>query len=170
MSEPAVVSPSQTIGPLYGYALMFDGCECAVEPDDPRAVRVEGLVLDGAGQPVAYPESMVEVWQGEQWARGRADEHGRFHVLVRKPEATPLPDGTPQAPHLELAVFARGLLRAARTRIYFPDEAEANEADPVLARVPEASRGTLIAVPAADGALRFDVRLQGEGETAFFEL
>jgi protocatechuate 3,4-dioxygenase alpha subunit len=91
-------------------------------------------------------------------------------VWIRKPTEGPvLPDGTVLAPYVHATVWARGLLKQAETRIYFPDEAEANAADPVLARVPESRRHTLIAVPDADGALRFDIRLQGEDETVFFD-
>ena len=79
----------------------------------------------------------------------------------------PWPGGGLQAPHLEVGVFARGLLKHAVTRLYFPDEAEANAADPVLSRLDEAARSTLVAV-AEDGGLRFDIRLQGPGHTTFF--
>ncbi len=80
----------------------------------------------------------------------------------------PGPDDRPQAPHIDVSVFARGLLNRLVTRIYFPDEADANAGDPVLGLIDdEAERQTLVARQ-DDGALRFDIRLQGEGETAFF--
>jgi protocatechuate 3,4-dioxygenase alpha subunit len=166
--RPDVLSPSQTIGPLYGFALMFEGSQFAVQPGTPGAVRLAGRVLDGAGEPLSYPESMVEVWHGDQWARGRTDADGRFEFVVSKPVPEPLPDGREQAPYLNLSVFARGLLKQAQTRIYFPDEEAANASDPVLALVPEADRHTLVARD-EDGALRFDVHLQGEHETVFFD-
>jgi protocatechuate 3,4-dioxygenase alpha subunit len=75
--------------------------------------------------------------------------------------------GLAQAPHIDVSVFARGMLHRCVTRIYFADEPEANAADPVLARVPPDRRGTLIAEPSGNG-YRFDIRLQGEGETVFF--
>jgi len=162
-----VPSPSQTMGPLYGFALMFEGCEQAVPPDSPGAVRIEGLVLDGDGVALAWPEGYIEVWEGEQWARGRTDETGRYSVVVRKPEPSPAPDGSLQAPHLNVAVFARGLLKQVLTRVYFPDEDGANAADPILMLVPEEDRDLLVAVPEGD-VLRFDIRLQGERETPFF--
>lgn len=162
-----VPSPSQTMGPLYGFALMFEGSNEAVAPDSPGAVRIEGLILDGDGVPLAWPEGYIEVWEGEQMARGRTDENGRYSVVVRKPQPSAAPDGTPQAPHLNVAVFARGLLKQVVTRVYFPDEAQANAADPVLELVPAEDRELLVAV-AEEGVLRFDIRLQGDRETPFF--
>jgi protocatechuate 3,4-dioxygenase alpha subunit len=154
------------MGPLYGYALMFEGSAEAVPPDSPGAVRIEGLILDGDDVPLAWPEGYIEIWEGEQMARGRTDETGRYSVVVRKPAPTPTPDGE-LAPHLNVAVFARGLLKQVVTRIYFPDEAAANAADPVLELVPPEDRELLVAVPEGD-LLRFDIHLQGERETPFF--
>ena len=116
---------------------MFEGCDEAVAPDSPDAVRIEGIVRDGGG-PVAWPECFLEFWQGEQWARARTDAAGRYAVTVRKPEPPRRRAAVRQAPHLNVAVFARGLLKQALTRVYFPDEADANGADPVLELVPEA--------------------------------
>jgi protocatechuate 3,4-dioxygenase alpha subunit len=84
-----------------------------------------------------------------------------------KPGPVPGLDGAPQAPHIDVSVFARGMLHRCVTRIYFGDEPEANAADPVLTRVPESRRHTLIAEP-TDNGYRFDIHLQGEGETVFF--
>src|SRR5690349_10447377 len=119
-------TPSQTVGPFFGFALPFPDDHCAVEPDAPGAVRIEGQLLDGAGQPV--PDGLLEAWEGDQFARSRTDAEGTFRFVVRKPAAGRNGD----APHLELAVFARGLLRHLPTRLYFPDEEAANAADPVL--------------------------------------
>jgi protocatechuate 3,4-dioxygenase alpha subunit len=167
MTAELVASPSQTAGPLWGFALMFEGCEQAVDPATPSAVVLRGRVLDGDGRPVAYPDALLEVWSAEQWARARTDEHGWFRFVVAKPAPSVAPDGRPLAPHLHLAVFARGLLKHVLTRVYFPDEEEANAADPVLELVAPEDRRTLIA--RADGAgLVFDVVLQGEDETVFF--
>jgi protocatechuate 3,4-dioxygenase, alpha subunit len=163
-----VMSPSQTIGPLYGFALMFEGSNATVDPGSAEAIRIEGRILDGAGEPVSYPEGMIEVWAGDQWARGRTDEEGRYRFVVRKPERVALPDARLQAPHLNVSVFARGLLKQAQTRIYFPDEARANAEDPVLERVPEGDRDTLLAREEG-GVLTFDVHLQGRRETVFFD-
>lgn len=159
-----VRSPSQTSGPMWGFALMFEGSQNAVVPTTPGAVRLKGRVIDGDGQPVSYPDAFLEVWQGELWARARTDIDGAFEFVVVKPAPAPGADG---APHLNLAVFARGLLKQIVTRVYFPDETEANAADPVLARVPEEDRHTLVARDDGDG-LRFDVVLQGDNETTFF--
>ena len=163
-----VPSPSQTSGPMYGFALIFEGCERAVDPKSPGAILLEGRVLDGNGEPVAYPDAIVEVWHGEQWARGRTDADGVYRLVVAKPEASELDGIGTEAPHLNVDVFARGLLRAARTRVYFPEEEPANAADPVLQLVPEERRRTLVG-RGEDGTLRFDIRLQGEDETVFFD-
>ncbi|MGH2852054.1 MAG: protocatechuate 3,4-dioxygenase subunit alpha [Solirubrobacteraceae bacterium] len=160
-------SPSQTSGPLFGFALIFDGCEEAVPPGSHGAVEITGVVLDGAGAPVNWPECFLEFWEGEQWARTRTDEEGLYRVVVRKPDPQPMPDGSVQAPHLNVVLFARGLLKQALTRVYFPDETDANAADPVLEAVPEHDRELLVAVGDGDH-LRFDIHLQGENETPFF--
>jgi protocatechuate 3,4-dioxygenase alpha subunit len=159
-------SPSQTSGPLFGFALMFEGSSEAITPDSPGAFRLEGVVYDGNG-PLAWPDCFLEFWEGDQWARTRTDPDGRYSVVMRKPEAQPTPDGTVEAPHLNIVLFARGLLKQALTRVYFPDEVDANAADPILELVPEEDRGLLVA--RADGdALLFDISLQGENETPFF--
>ena len=162
-----VLSPSQTPGPMYGFALIFEGCDRAVEPDSPDAVVIEGRVVDGEGEPVAYPDAIVEVWHAEQWARSRTDADGVYRVVVAKPKASELEGVGAEAPYLNVDVFARGLLRAAQTRVYFPEEATANAGDPVLQLVPEERRHTLVG-RRDDGRLRFDIRLQGEHETVFF--
>ncbi|MBJ7601956.1 MAG: protocatechuate 3,4-dioxygenase subunit alpha [Candidatus Dormibacteraeota bacterium] len=159
-------TPSQTVGPFFGFALPFAGGSDAI-PSGQRELRIEGQVLDGAGAPI--PDALLELWQGEQFARCATDVEGAFHFTASKPAPMPGPDGTVQAPHFSLTVFARGLLRQLQTRIYFPDETAANSADWVLARVEPERRPTLVA-RAEPGALRFDVRLQGEGETVFFAL
>jgi protocatechuate 3,4-dioxygenase alpha subunit len=154
-------TPSQTVGPFFGFAMPFPGGENSA----PEGLRIEGQLIDGAGEPV--PDGLVEVWHGEQFARCRTDPEGLFHFVVRKPPPSSGPDGRTQAPHLEVNVFARGLMRHLPTRMYFPDEAAANAADPALELAGE-RRDTLVARQ-EDGALRFDIRLQGEGETVFFE-
>jgi protocatechuate 3,4-dioxygenase alpha subunit len=131
------------------------------------AVRIEGRVLDGGGEPV--PDAMVEVWQADPdgrhrpgfgWGRCGTDGDGRYSFVTEKPGAV---DG--QAPHLELLVFARGLLKPVLTRLYFPDDA--HEDDPVLTALTDEERQTLIAEADGDG-FRFDVRLQGDAQTVFF--
>ena len=160
-------SPSQTSGPLFGFALMFEGSDEAVPPDSPGAVRIEGSVIDGDGAPVAWPECFLEFWHGEQWARTRTDEQGVYRVVVRKPAAETMPDGSVAAPHVNVALFARGLLKQTLTRVYFPDEEAANAADEVLEAVPAEDRALLVAEREGDH-LRFDIHLQGENETPFF--
>jgi protocatechuate 3,4-dioxygenase alpha subunit len=143
----------------------FAGDAAAATPTAEGAERIEGQVVDGDGQPV--PDSLVEIWQGQQFARCRTDGEGVFHVYVRKPAAGVVGTGPLRAPHLNVTVFARGLLRHLSTFLYFPDEEAANGADPVLELLEPQVRETLIA--RRDGkVLRFDIRLQGPGETAFF--
>jgi protocatechuate 3,4-dioxygenase alpha subunit len=162
-----VPTPSQTVGPFFGFALPFDQGSDAVPPGSPGAVRIEGQVLDGAGQ--AVPDALLELWHGDQFARCRTDGEGAFHFTVRKPPPARGTDGRESAPHLTVAVFARGLLRHLLTRVYFPDEEAANATDPVLKLVEPGQRHTLIA--RRDGAiLNFDIRLQGRNETVFFAL
>jgi protocatechuate 3,4-dioxygenase, alpha subunit len=161
-------TPSQTVGPFFSIGLCNRSANDLVE-DGP--VAIEGTVLDGAGDPV--PDAMVEIWQADAggsysgafgWGRSGTDDEGRYSFRTVKPGAV-----DEQAPHLVVLVFARGLLKPVLTRMYFADEAEANAADPVLAALPPADAATLVAE--ADGdRLRFDVRLQGERQTAFFEL
>ena len=160
--DAPIPTPSQTVGPFFGFALPFAAGADAMEPGSPGAIRIEGRLLDGAGEPV--PDGLLEAWHGEQFARCGTDAEGAFHFTIARPLAT-----DSGAPHLNVAVFARGLLRHLVTRIYFPDQEAANRMDPVLQRVEPALRPTLVARP--DGAmLHFDVRLQGENETVFFEI
>ena len=182
-------TPSQTIGPFFHDALVDRDRSRLIPPDHPSAVRIEGAVYDGAGEPV--PDAMVEVWQANGAGRydhpaddredlplddafhgfGRAatDADGGFSFVTIKPGPVPGPDGAAQAPHITVSVFARGLLKRLVTRVYFPDEEAANAADPVLRSIEDAaSRASLVARDEG-GTLRFDIRLQGEGQTAFFE-
>ena len=156
-------TPSQTVGPFFGIGLPFEGDSEAVSRSSAEAVRVEGQMLDGSGQPV--PDGLVEVWSGQQFARCRTDPEGAFHFIVIKPAA----EAEDDAPHLNINVFARGLLRHLATRMYFPDVAGANAKDRVLGQVDPKRRETLLA-HSDDGVLRFDIRLQGESETVFFQL
>ena len=181
-------TPSQTVGPFFAIGLPFDGGAHAAPGDVPGAITISGAVLDGAGEPVH--DALVETWQADPWGRfvdlhgwgGRSDlegflgfarvatdENGNYVVVTVKPGPTPGPGGGAQAPHIDVSVFARGLLHRCVTRIYFADEEELNAADRVLGMVPEARRGTLLARP-TDGGYRFDIRLQGPGETVFFDL
>ncbi|HZD66972.1 MAG TPA: protocatechuate 3,4-dioxygenase subunit alpha [Acidimicrobiales bacterium] len=178
--DPGGPTPSQTIGPFFGFALATR--PHLVAPGTPGALALVGRVVDGAGAGVS--DAMVELWQadadgqvprdvpGEDGFRGfgrsLTDAEGRYRFLTVKPGAVKGPGGQLQAPHIDVSVFARGLLRGLVTRVYFPDEAEANATDPVLGTLEPEARTTLVAVPEED-ALRFDIRLQGEGETPFFD-
>ena len=154
-------TPSQTVGPFFGFALPFENDANAADAESGDAIRLEGQVLDGAGEPVG--DALVEAFQGGQFARCRTDAEGAFHFTVRKPVAN---DG---APFFNITVFARGLLRHLQTRMYFPEEDRANRIDRALQLVDESRRHTLIARRDGD-ILHFDVRLQGERETVFFAL
>ena len=160
MSKP---TPSQTVGPFFGFALPF---EHDYEASDGRnSVRIEGTLTDGQGEPV--PDGLIEIWGDDEFARCRTDEEGGFRFVIARPQRNS--DSGREAPHLEVTVFARGLLRHLQTRMYFPDDERSNALDSVLNGVDEARRRTLIAEP--DGAvLRFDIRLQGERETVFFAI
>jgi protocatechuate 3,4-dioxygenase alpha subunit len=150
-------TPSQTVGPFFEFGLCVSIQNRIVEDGAPGAVRIEGRVLDGAGEPV--PDAMVEIWP--PWGRCGTDGEGRYSFTTRAPEPR-----AGQAPHLSVLVFARGLLKPVLTRLYLPGPP--NDADPVLQGIPDPDeRATLVAVPDGE-VLRFDVRLQGPGQTAFF--
>jgi protocatechuate 3,4-dioxygenase, alpha subunit len=162
-----VLTPSQTSGPLFGFCLLFDGSDRAA-PDGPAAVTLAGTVVDGGGHPYGLPRGLIEVWHGSQWARARTDADGRFTVYLGRPAAGQTPDGQFLAPYFNVAVFGVGLLKQRMTRVYFPDEQEVNEKDAVLRLVPEEDRGKLIGTLGDDGTLRFQIVLQGPGETPTF--
>jgi protocatechuate 3,4-dioxygenase alpha subunit len=162
LSARRIPTPSQTVGPFFGIGLPFPGDSDAV-PLSQGAIRIEGQLLDGKGEPVS--DGLIEVWGAEQFARCRTDSEGAFHFTVIKPGL----ESDEDAPHLNVTVFARGLLRHLATRMYFPGEGAANAKDRVLGRIDSDRRETLIAQ--TDGSvLRFDIRLQGESETVFFQL
>jgi len=189
-----VPTASQTVGPFFGVGL--DRPELADLTAGGKAqgetILIEGQVRDGDGAPV--PDAMLEIWQANAAGKydhpedrqekprdanflgfGRAftDAEGRYRFTTIRPGAVPGRGNALQAPHVSMAVFARGLLKHLVTRIYFADRQQANEADPVLSRIGDpAARRSLLATP-VDGATptyRFDVVLQGEGETAFFDV
>lgn len=182
-----MTTPSQTVGPFFSIGLSGKDGPYAVAEGEPGSFWVRGTVLDGAGEPV--PDALVEIWQADPsghyhhpedpaagdgsfrgFARCGTDKAGRYAILTVRPGPVPGPGGTTQAPHLAISVFARGLLDRVVTRMYFPDEADANAADPVLSLVTDpAARATLVAVAEGDG-YRFDIRLQGEHETLFFDV
>jgi protocatechuate 3,4-dioxygenase alpha subunit len=182
-------TPSQTIGPFFSHALPWPDGPDVVEAGHPGAIRIEGRVYDGNGD--AVPDALVETWQADPEGRyphpddpsggpatpfrgfGRCptDSDGRFAFVTVKPGPVPGPGGSLQAPHIAISVFARGLLNRLVTRVYFPDEVERNAADPVLSSIEDpARRATLVAAAGGVGTLRFDIHLQGQHETVFFDI
>ncbi len=190
-----VLTSSQTVGPFFHDALMRADARCealAPEKSSGPRVRIEGRVTDGDG--AAVIDAILEVWQANQHGRfnhpldrrdlpldeaftgyGRiaTNADGDYCFTTIKPGAVPFDDERAQAPHIAVAVLGRGLLNHLYTRIYFDDE-PANANDPVLARVPAERRGTLIDArqkgEAGDAVYRFDIVLQGDRETVFFDL
>jgi protocatechuate 3,4-dioxygenase alpha subunit len=142
-----MTTPSQTVGPFYSIGL----CRRPDEELDPDGIELRGRLVEGRGEPI--PDGMVEVWdaRGRRWGRSRTDGEGGFRFVVPR-----------DCDVLEAYVFARGLLRHERTRIYLrPSE------DAVLAALPPERRATLVAQADEDG-LRFDIHMQGEHATVFF--
>ena len=185
----AELTPFQTVGPFFAISLSEAGCaHVATEQATGRHITIEGIVRDGAGAGV--PDSLIEIWQANAAGRyahpdddqskpldpnftgyGRAptDDEGRFIIETVMPGRVPGPDGTLQAPHLLLGILARGILTRLVTRVYFADEPSTPE-DPILALVPAERRATLLAKPVGDDRYRFDLTLQGQGETVFFDV
>jgi protocatechuate 3,4-dioxygenase alpha subunit len=182
-----LLTPSQTVGPFLSIGLTWSGGHLVVPEGSPGAIRISGVVRDGAGAPV--PDGVIETWQADPdgrfdhpddprgrvartdgfraFGRCATDAEGRWEVTTLKPGRVPTTGGALAAPHVDLSVFARGLLDRVVTRLYFSDEAEPNAADPVLAGLPPERRQTLVAEASGDN-YRLDIRLQGEHETVFF--
>ncbi len=194
--RPDGITPSQTVGPFFAYALTptgryaiadLAGADLVTDDAAGARIRIIGRLLDGDGLPVS--DAMIEIWQADGAGRypghdpalsnarfkgfGRCEtgREGAFAFRTVKPAGVPGPDGARQAPHVNVGVFARGLLRRVSTRLYFEDE-PANAEDPILALVPAERRATLVARRETDSGepvYRLDIRLQGEHETVFFE-
>jgi protocatechuate 3,4-dioxygenase, alpha subunit len=195
----ALVTPASTTGPYMAISLPWPDGPFVVAEGTPGAITVTGVVRDGAGEPVS--DALIETWQAgpdgrfdhpgdPRGRRGPAEPSfrgfgrcptgpdGSFRIVTLKPGPLPSPDGGTEAPHIDVSVFARGVLGRLVTRIYFPDEQAANEADPVLRAIADpARRATLVAAapgppdgPGGPGALRFDIRLQGDHETVFLDV
>ena len=188
------LTPSQTIGPFFAYSLTSakDGRRLLVsnrvDSVSGTQIRVKGQVFDGDGEPV--PDAMLEIWQADPegrlagandganikftgFARAATDQEGSFIFETVKPGRFHTSNNILQAPHISVIVFARGILTHLHTRIYFADETS-NDNDPILAAIEDPNRrATLISVPESDGKsytnYHFDIRLQGEGETVFFQ-
>jgi protocatechuate 3,4-dioxygenase alpha subunit len=181
-------TPAQTVGPFLSLGLDWPDGPLVVDPAVPGAIRIAGRLLDGNGEPVG--DGLIETWQADPDGRfpgaggasdgatgfrgfGRCltDAAGGWEIFTLKPASLPVPGGDTEAPHLDVSVFARGLLHRLVTRIYFSDEDAANAADPVLCTLPdEAARATLIARLDNDCRYRIDLHLQGPDETVFFRL
>jgi protocatechuate 3,4-dioxygenase alpha subunit len=144
-------------------------------------IEIFGRVLDAAGAPVS--DAMIEIWQADtegQYAsltdagftgfgRSSTSDAGEYRFRTVRPGRVPGPGNTLQAPHIAIGIMGRGLLKRLVTRLYFADD-PANDEDPILALVPEERRHTLIAKSSASGIWDFNIRLQGENETVFFEV
>ena len=164
----------QTAGP---YWHLIDFPEWADLAGDAAAITLTGRITDGAGAPVA--DAMVEIWQAgpdgrhdgafHGFGRCATDAQGQFRFRTLRPGPVPGRGNTLQAPHVQVAIFARGLLAHLTTRLYFAGE-PLNATDPLLALVPAARRATLIAQEVAPGEWRLDIRLQGENETVFLDI
>lgn len=188
MTARAVLTPSQTVGPYLSIGMTWEDGPFAADPGVVDAFWVRGRLFDGAGGPI--PDGQVESWQANPdgtfdspedprgavaapgfrgYARSATDATGGFGLHTVKPGSVPDGRGGWQAPHLDLSIFARGMLDRVITRVYFDDEGPANLLDPVLLSVPVDRRATLVAISEA-GGYRFDIHLQGENETVFFRL
>jgi protocatechuate 3,4-dioxygenase, alpha subunit len=186
----AGTTPSQTVGPFFSMGLAWmNRSDLTDGPNSSERFTIHGRVLDAENQPV--PDALLEIWQANAnghypcpedmqsshpaskffgFGRVQTNDLGEFSFTTLKPGSTLDLQGKPQAPHLAVSVFMRGLLQRLVTRIYFPGE-PANTADVVLGLVPPARRGTLIARQEETDktSLTWDVRLQGDQETVFFD-
>lgn len=187
---PFDTTPSQTVGPFFHYALPFAGGDTlTTQATLGERITIEGRLIDGNGEPVN--DGLVEIWQAnsqgrydhpedtqkkqldpnfEGFGRTATDEDGWFRFHTIKPGQVPGPGGALQAPHINISVMGRGILKRLATRAYFEGEA-ANETDPVLALVPAERRATLIAKRQhTPSVYRLDVVLKGGNETVFFDI
>lgn len=175
-----VPTPGQTVGPFFGFALPYERGHELVPPTTPGAVRLHGTVYDGAGDPV--PDALLEITQADAegrvhgaegtlardgmtwsgWGRCATTRAGTYSFTTVEPGAV-----AGRAAFFAVTVFARGLLNRLFTRAYVPGDAGALAADPLLSGLDEQDARSLVAVREEDGSLRFDIRLQGEGETVF---
>jgi protocatechuate 3,4-dioxygenase alpha subunit len=194
------LTPSQTVGPYFAMRLPWEEGPFVVPPGSADAITIAGRVYDGAGNPLpdamietwqadpdgrfAHPDDPRGVSSAgagpagaglagygfRGFGRCQTGPDGSYRIVTLKPGPLPTPEGDIEAPHLDVSVFARGLLDRVVTRMYFPDEMAANAADPVLCSVDLPRRATLIAVAEPEGHLRFDIWLQGARETVFFDM
>ena len=188
------ITASQTVGPFLKIGLVREGQEYVVPKNTNGALKVQGRVYDGEGKPV--PDAMIEIWQANVhgkynhpedlsdaelvkgfngFGRSCTDEEGCFFFVTVKPGRVAGLGNTLQAPHMAINVFARGMLKQQVTRLYFSDEINANSEDPVLNSIDDAEmRDTLVASKVDDEngmtCYKFNIHLQGEKETAFFNV
>jgi protocatechuate 3,4-dioxygenase alpha subunit len=180
-------TPSQTAGPFVSIGTgwmveTFVSDSLSSQNRHPDAIEISGDVRDGNGDPVG--DAMIEFWQADPEGRfppesppgwrgfGRAltGPDGGYVLVTLAPGSVPDARGAMQAPHIDVSIFARGLVQRLVTRIYLPGDTESLSSDPVLATVPEADRHRLIAREGRSGKeLAFDIRFQGDEETVFFE-
>jgi protocatechuate 3,4-dioxygenase alpha subunit len=164
-------TPSQTIGPFFRFGMDWLGADL-VPPGSAGSLVLVGTVFDGGGEPV--PDAMVEIWQADAAGRfppdtdpwtglGRSLTGGDGAFAFTTVAPGPVDGG--QAPHIDVSVFARGLLQRVVTRVYLAGH-PANDTDPLLARIESDRRATLLATEDG-GGLRFDIHLQGPRETVF---
>lgn len=180
-------TPSQTVGPFLSIGMTWERGDHVVPEGTDGSFWIRGRLLDGAGDPV--PDGLIETWQADPsgnfahampplgsevegfggFGRSLTGLEGDYAVLTVKPGRVADGAGGLQAPHLDVSVFARGLLHRVVLRIYFDDESEANAQDPVLSALPDdGARATLIAALDGIGGYALDIRLQGDAETVFF--
>jgi protocatechuate 3,4-dioxygenase, alpha subunit len=189
------ITPSATVGPYFKYGLTPAGQYAWTDTFPTSAVTLDaagervliaGRVLDGDN--VGVPDAMIEIWQADStgryahplhgssgntafkgFARVDTDKAGHYRIETIKPGKVAIPEGSIQAPHILICLFARGMLKHVFTRVYFADEAAANAKDPVLGLVPAKRRPTLIAERMGN-TYQFDIRIQGGAETVFFDV
>lgn len=186
----ARASTWQTVGPFFSIGLKPRYVpDIAVPKAAGERIVIAGRVFDGDGTPI--PDAVLEIWQANSHGKyahpedkqekpldsgfqgfGRipTDDNGAFAITTIKPGSVSGSDGRSQAPHLAVSLMMRGLLRRLTTRIYFPDEA-LNERDEILQLVEPARRKTLLLIrePERAGHFRWDVHMQGDAETVFFD-
>ena len=179
----SALTPSQTLGPYFSIGMDWpEGNRLAAGETAGERIVISGRIIDGDGRGV--PEAIVEIWQAAAdgvyhcgddgggftgYGRCGADGDGCFVFETIKPGRVPGSRETRQAPHVNVTVLARGLLRHLYTRLYFEDETAANAEDEILRLVPDDRRPTLVAMRDGD-AYVFNIKLQGEGETIFFDV
>ena len=162
-----MLTPFQTVGPFGSLGLR----DCLSRPGASSAgssLTIRGRLFDGHGQGI--PDGVLELWHPgwPDYVRALTADDGSYEAQVPHPAAFADPNGVVHAPHIAVHVLGRGILTQYLTRIYFPDDAR-NDADPIFAFVPPARRATLLAAHDGEGSYHFDVVLQGERETVFFD-